>query len=81
MVFAGQDAWRNHPAIRNCWKGAFPGVKEAAVIFGVLVVAEAAFSSVAGAPKPFSKPKKIKFTAQPGTQPESNIKISHDHHH
>lgn len=25
MVFAGQDAWRKHPMLTNCYKRPFPG--------------------------------------------------------
>lgn len=33
MVFAGQDAWRKHPMITNCYKRPFPGFGIALGIF------------------------------------------------
>lgn len=33
MVFAGQDAWRKHPMVTNCYKRPFPGFGIALAIF------------------------------------------------
>lgn len=33
MVFAGQDAWRKHPMLTNCYKRPFPGFGIALGIF------------------------------------------------
>lgn len=33
MVFAGQDAWRKHPMLANCYKRPFPGLGIALGIF------------------------------------------------
>jgi hypothetical protein len=35
MVFQGQDAWRRHPVISNCWRNPFPGIQKAAAIYAV----------------------------------------------
>lgn len=43
MVFAGQDAWRKHPMLTNCYKRAFPGFGVAVGIFaGYCVLDQAA---------------------------------------
>eukprot|EP01039_Chlorochromonas_danica_P003655 gene3655-4001_t len=44
MVFAGQDAWRKHPLIANCYKKPLPGFALAAGIFTVYLVVEAALT-------------------------------------
>jgi hypothetical protein len=36
----GQDAWRKHPVISNCHKGAFPGFRTAAMIVGAYVLVD-----------------------------------------
>eukprot|EP00611_Tribonema_gayanum_P010601 TRINITY_DN2066_c0_g1_i2.p1 TRINITY_DN2066_c0_g1~~TRINITY_DN2066_c0_g1_i2.p1 ORF type:complete len:104 (-),score=12.92 TRINITY_DN2066_c0_g1_i2:360-671(-) len=33
----GQDAWRKHPVIANCHKGAFPGFGTAVLIVGAYI--------------------------------------------
>eukprot|EP01033_Poteriospumella_lacustris_P002822 gene2822-gene3112 len=38
MVFAGQDAWRKHPLIYQCYKKPFPGLGTAVTIFGSYLV-------------------------------------------
>jgi hypothetical protein len=43
MVFQGQDAWRRHPLFQGLWKDPFPGIKRAALIYGVYVGFEYAF--------------------------------------
>jgi hypothetical protein len=40
MVFQGQDAWRRHPMFVGIWKDPFPGIKKAAVIYGVYLGCE-----------------------------------------
>ena len=44
MVFAGQDAWRSHPVISNGVKHMFPGLRQAAIIFGAYLVVDTAWS-------------------------------------
>ncbi len=43
MVFSGQDAWRKHPLIYQCWKKPLPGLGTAVAIFSVYLVAECVF--------------------------------------
>eukprot|EP00924_Labyrinthula_sp_SR-Ha-C_P007444 maker-scaffold_24-snap-gene-3.39-mRNA-1 protein AED:0.40 eAED:0.40 QI:104/1/1/1/1/1/3/95/77 len=46
MVFGkGNEAWRNHPLISNGHRAAFPGLRNAAIIFGVYCAAEYAYKS------------------------------------
>lgn len=48
MVFAGQDAWRKHPLIYQCYKKPFPGLGLALGIFGGYVVLETLFKAANG---------------------------------
>lgn len=50
MVLAGQDAWRKHPLIHECWKKPFPGLGTAAVIFGLYLAYDNFWSSKHGTP-------------------------------
>ncbi len=36
----GQDAWRAHPVIANCHKGAFPGLKTAGILVGLYIAGD-----------------------------------------
>ncbi len=36
----GQDAWRAHPVIANCHKGAFPGLRTAGILVGLYVAGD-----------------------------------------
>ena len=49
MVFAGQDAWRSHPVISNGVKHMFPGLRQAAIIFGAYLVVDTAWSLASSA--------------------------------
>lgn len=33
MVFRGQDKWRTHPLLSQCYKSPLPGLKTAGVLF------------------------------------------------
>mmetsp|Transcript_29114 Transcript_29114/g.21658 ORF Transcript_29114/g.21658 Transcript_29114/m.21658 type:complete len:83 (-) Transcript_29114:60-308(-) len=46
MVFAGQDAWRKHPLIYQCYKKPFPGLGTATAIFGTYLLLDWIFSSL-----------------------------------
>jgi len=52
MVFQGQDAWRRHPLFTNLYKEPFPGIKKAAIIYGIYLGFEYAYRSLAAPPSP-----------------------------
>lgn len=47
MVFAGQDAWRKHPMLTNCYKRPFPGFGIALGIFTGYCILDGAVKFVA----------------------------------
>mmetsp|Transcript_8610 Transcript_8610/g.13206 ORF Transcript_8610/g.13206 Transcript_8610/m.13206 type:complete len:80 (-) Transcript_8610:413-652(-) len=48
MVFKGQDAWRKHPMISNCWKNPLPGLGAAVAIFSVYLALDFGFKKLTG---------------------------------
>ncbi len=36
----GQDAWRAHPVVANCHKGAFPGLRTAGILVGLYIAGD-----------------------------------------
>jgi hypothetical protein len=50
MVFAGQDAWRKHPLIYQCYKKPFPGLGTAVTIFGSYLLLDWVLTSMKTAP-------------------------------
>lgn len=45
MVFQGQDAWRRHPIFQGLSRDPFPGLKKAAIIYGVFLAVEFAYKT------------------------------------
>lgn len=52
MVFKNQDAWRNHKLFQGLWKDPFPGLRTAAIIYGVYLGFEFGYKAVMGPSKP-----------------------------
>ena len=48
MVFKGQDAWRKHPFIYECWKKPLPHLGTAFAVFGVICVIDFAIKKIKG---------------------------------
>eukprot|EP01031_Cornospumella_fuschlensis_P041581 gene41580-50743_t len=44
MVFAGQDKWRSHPLLAECYKRPLPGIKTAVFLFGVYLAFDYVFT-------------------------------------
>ena len=40
MVFGSQDAWRRHPVVSKGYRAAFPGLRNAVIIFGAYLVVD-----------------------------------------
>lgn len=53
MVFAGQDAWRKHPMITNCYKRPFPGFGIALGIFAGYCVLDGTIKLTTGEMQPW----------------------------
>ena len=51
MVFKNQDAWRNHKLFQGLWKDPFPGLRTAAIIYGVYLGLEFGYKTVMGPSK------------------------------
>ncbi|CAM9776432.1 unnamed protein product [Scytosiphon promiscuus] len=64
MVFAGQDAWRKHPMLTNCYKRPFPGLGIALGIFAGYCILDGA----------------VKFAAPPSVKsyPQGTFKFEAD---
>ncbi|CAM9239817.1 unnamed protein product [Pylaiella littoralis] len=66
MVFAGQDAWRKHPMLTNCYKRPFPGFGIALGIFTGYCILDGAVKFVAPPAAKSYAPGTFKFQEQFG---------------
>ena len=48
MVFGNQDKWRKHPVVSKGYRAAFPGLRNAVVIFGAYLVIDYLGSKIGG---------------------------------
>ena len=48
MVFTGHDLWRKHPVVTKGYRAAFPGLRNAVIIFGAYCVVDFVGKKLAG---------------------------------
>eukprot|EP01040_Poterioochromonas_malhamensis_P018559 gene18559-21704_t len=81
MVFAGQDAWRKHPLIYQCYKKPFPGLGTAVTIFGSYLVLDWVLTSINSKPNAHHHHTPTVVFKDAGDQgdtiPEAKIKGGH----
>lgn len=83
MVLGSQDKWRRHPLIANGHRAAFPGLRNAAIIFAGYVVVEAAYNRAFGPKNTFDVSKLAWEKSEIGVKPEvhDSNEYHHDHGH
>eukprot|EP00903_Cladosiphon_okamuranus_P012118 g11370.t1 len=64
MVFAGQDAWRKHPMVANCYKRPFPGFGIALGLFAGYCVLDGTIKFATAPAVKSYPPGTFKFEAQ-----------------
>ncbi|KAG5180251.1 hypothetical protein JKP88DRAFT_223318 [Tribonema minus] len=74
----GQDAWRKHPVIANCHKGAFPGFGTAVLIVGAYIAYDQTIKFMNREPQVFAP---VTFTKSGDGMPEADRSPSSDDHH
>ena len=70
MVLGSQDKWRRHPLIANGHRAAFPGLRNAVVIFAGYLAVEAAYKAAFGPKNTFDSSKLSWEKAEIGAKPE-----------